>query len=1029
MANLLRVLIVEDSEDDAQLMLRQLRSGGYDPKCERVDTASAMSGALDRERWDVILCDYKMPHFSAPAALKLIQDRQIDIPFIIVSGSIGEETAVSVMKSGAHDYVMKDKLAKLTVAIEKEIRETRTRGEKKQAEEALRKSEERFRALAEQSSDIIILVNREGIITYENPAIEKILGLRAAERIGANVFERIHPDDLKLVADAFKTLADNTNAPMQRSELRIRHMDGSWRVFEAVGANLVNNNVIESVIINLRDITERKLAEKILSESELKLRTIFESVTEAVFVFDMNGVIQEINEAACEMHGYAYSELIGTSAKNLVAPESHHQFESYLQTVAKGQSFSAEAKDIRKDGTIFDIEARGGPIVWNGEIHLLGVVRDITERKNAEHQIKERMKELRAFYSLSEITEREGITLDELYEEFVNSLPESWQYPEVACARIVIGQSEFRTKNFAESAWMQSAPIKVNGVIVGNIEVGYLEERPKEYEGPFLREERLLIDTVAERLGLITDHKRAVEELLKSRALLYETERTGKIGGWVFDAETLNQTWTEEIFNILEINLSGGEPKVPEGVEFIAPEFRPLANHALKRAIENGEPYDQEWEVITAKGNRKWVHAVATAYQENGKTKRVSGFMQDITERRRLMIELIESQQEQMRTKDRFISHVSHEFRSPLASIYQFTTILLDGLAGEIIPEQREYLDIILRNVHQLRSMVDDLLEINRAAAGKLAINPRYVVPAELIKDVVDTFRLFSTKAMWLSADIAGNLPPVLADPARVREVLINLLDNAMKFTPEHGSIIVRAEVYSQDPNFVCVKVSDTGCGISREEIQKIFEYLYQVEKAIDSGRKGLGLGLSICKELISRQGGRIWAESEPGHGTTFFFTIPVFSLSRLLEPIMTDANAAAGGMSVVTVEILPVEKRTLTKNDESALQEAWDAARGCIIPNRDVLLPLMPSAGQGMIFCAAMWAGKSEAESLLRKIEERLGRCQSLGNTGLKPAIFISVLDIPAEMARKPFKQVVKKVVAKVGEQTKVSFFEKGLE
>jgi len=122
-----------------------LHKGGYNPKWERVETAEAMEAALNREQWNVILCDYKMPHFSAPAALKLVQNKNIDIPFIIVSGAIGEDTAVTAMKSGAHDYLMKDKLAKLVVAIEREIREAKMRQDKKKTDERLKKSEENFR--------------------------------------------------------------------------------------------------------------------------------------------------------------------------------------------------------------------------------------------------------------------------------------------------------------------------------------------------------------------------------------------------------------------------------------------------------------------------------------------------------------------------------------------------------------------------------------------------------------------------------------------------------------------------------------------------------------------------------------------------------------------------------------------------------------------------------------------------------------------------------------------------------------------
>jgi signal transduction histidine kinase len=175
-----------------------------------------------------------------------------------------------------------------------------------------------------------------------------------------------------------------------------------------------------------------------------------------------------------------------------------------------------------KDGKIY--ERYSAPMIGADDLYFGRVwfFRDITERKRAEHQITQRMKELRAFYGVAEIVEREGITQDELYRECANILAKSWQYPEISCARIVMGDSEFRTKNFMESAWKQSAPVKVYGKLVGRIEVGYLEKRSDEDEGPFLKEERLLINAFAERIGHITERKQVEEDV---RRLNEELER------------------------------------------------------------------------------------------------------------------------------------------------------------------------------------------------------------------------------------------------------------------------------------------------------------------------------------------------------------------------------------------------------------------------------------------------------------------------------------------------------------------------
>jgi len=182
----IRVLIVDDSEDDGLLLVRNLKNGGFSPSYEQVDTSEAMSKALDNQTWDVILCDNSMPTFDAASALELYKDKGLDLPFIIVSGTIADETAVAAMKAGAHDYIMKGNLARLSSAIDRELREAKNRQERRITEIQLRKSEEKYRALFEDSRDAIYLNNQEGELIDFNLSTLELFGYSREEMLGTN---------------------------------------------------------------------------------------------------------------------------------------------------------------------------------------------------------------------------------------------------------------------------------------------------------------------------------------------------------------------------------------------------------------------------------------------------------------------------------------------------------------------------------------------------------------------------------------------------------------------------------------------------------------------------------------------------------------------------------------------------------------------------------------------------------------------------------------------------------------------------
>jgi signal transduction histidine kinase len=232
---------------------------------------------------------------------------------------------------------------------------------------------------------------------------------------------------------------------------------------------------------------------------------------------------------------------------------------------------------------------------------------------------------------------------------------------------------------------------------------------------------------------------------------------------------------------------------------------------------------------------------------------------------------------DELELKDVFLSRVSHELRSPLAAIQAFNTILVDGVAGPTTRDQDRYLTIIQRNVKQLKAMVDDLLQVAQGRSGKLEIKLEPSSISEALLDALNTLQhVAAAKGIELTADPVDCRTTVYADPTRLRQILIILLDNALKFTPRGGTVTMQSAVAEDDATFLQVGISDSGCGISPNMSSRIFDYLSQVPTPEEEGRKGLGLGLYIAQDLVRRHGGELWVESQLGKGSKFFFTLRI---------------------------------------------------------------------------------------------------------------------------------------------------------
>jgi two-component system cell cycle sensor histidine kinase/response regulator CckA len=258
--NTLHVLIIEDSESDSDLVIRQLKKAGYMIHHERVETADEMNAALDILVWDIVISDYKLPQFNVSGALTLLQKTGLDIPFIVVSGTIGEETAVELMKAGAHDYLMKDNLARLGPAVNRELDEAHMRRERKQAEKALRKSEERYRTLSEVAHDMIFIINHNDIVEYVNRSAAELLHQRPEEIVGKTWTSLLPPEISRMQYHLLQNVFETGMSKYVESKATIReHVTwlGTWLV-----PLLDDNGHVTAVMGVSRDITNQKWLEE-----------------------------------------------------------------------------------------------------------------------------------------------------------------------------------------------------------------------------------------------------------------------------------------------------------------------------------------------------------------------------------------------------------------------------------------------------------------------------------------------------------------------------------------------------------------------------------------------------------------------------------------------------------------------------------------------------------------------------------------------------------------------------------------------
>ena len=761
----IRILIVEDVAADVIRINHELRRGGLSFCSKRVEAKEEFLHEILRHCPDVILSDRGLPSFDGFTALAIARDQCPHVPFIFVSGGLGEHTAVETLKSGATDYVLKDRLSELVPAVQRALRETEEQSRRQQIEKELRASEERFRTLVEGVKDYaIVMLDTNGRVTSWNSGAQWLHGYRSEEVIGRHLSLFYLPEEADLGRPDVALQTAAAEGRFEEEGLRVGKSGKTFRAMVVITALRDSNGKLRGYAHVTRDTTERRLVEEALRKSEALKSAVLDTVLDAIISIDHQGVVQEWNRAAQRIFGYGRSEALGRPLDELIIPASlsrNYQdgVANYLMTgVGSLVGRPIELTLRRADRTEFPAEAAITRVLTEAEPRCTALIRDITERKQAEEALQR-----------------------------------------------------------SEERW------------------------------------RMLVEGVKDYA-------------------IYLLDPQGRIATWNSGAERIMGYRAQEVV---------GEPFSlffpPADVEAGLPQL------ALKTAEKDGESQYEGWRV-RKDGSRFWVEGTITALRDQrGKLCGFSKVAHDTTQHKEAeeqirhlnagLEERVRERTAQLEAANAelgaFTYSVSHDLRAPLLHIAGYVEMLEREAGSRLDDKSKEHLQIIADGARQMGTRIDALLDFSRIGSSELRRRPVRI--ARLVAAVRRALQRETTNRNieWK----IGELPEVEGDPVLLKQVMVNLLANAIKYTRTRA--LAKIEIgasRSQVEDIIYVR--DNGVGFEMEDAKKLFG----VFQRLHPGREfeGTGIGLAHVRRIIHRHGGRTWAEGSVDRGATFYVSIPV---------------------------------------------------------------------------------------------------------------------------------------------------------
>jgi PAS domain S-box-containing protein len=539
---------------------------------------------------------------------------------------------------------------------------------------------------------------------------------------------------------------------------------------------------------------------------------------------------------------------------------------------------------------------------------LVDQIAPAVENAQIYHDLGGRLKELDCLYWISTTSQEQEISLEELLQRACEFLPSGWQYPEISCSRIVLDTRKFKTENFNETVWLQAAEIVAGGDRRGSVEVYYLEERPRRYEGPFLREERKLIDAVAQQLGQTIERRQVSHALQESEARYKDLYEEAPIAYLSVDPKgrvlRANRK-AAELFGYPEDRLTG-----LSAFDLYAdtPAGQDKAREMFERFVSGKEIRSEAVEYRRPDGRHFWGSlSVQPIVDAGGKVIASRSTVEDITERKSLQEQLVRSQK--MEVFGQLAGGVAHDFNNLLTPLLGFSEMAAEALAaGE---PMADYIDQVRDAAKRASRLTQQLLAFSR----RQTIEPTFVNLNDLVANTERMLRRLIGEDIELELRPAPDLGIVKVDTGQMEQVLVNLFVNARDAMPRGGKLTIETANVALDPGsapelapltageYVKLSVSDTGVGMDEVVKAHLFEPFFTTKEP----GKGTGLGLATCDGILKENGGGIRVRSEPGLGAIFDILLP--RVEGVVAPVAEDRRSRkppGGAETVLLVEDEP---------------------------------------------------------------------------------------------------------------------------